>query len=324
MEPEKLKVGIIGCGAVSELAHLPALTKHPLIIINALVDKNEERARVIAEKFCLNRYYSDYEDIYGEVDIALIALPHNLHAKSTIDFLQHNINVLCEKPMAPSVSECKSMIEACEKSNAKLMISHQRRFMSNILFAKKMIDNGSLGDITEYNCNVGAKFRWPTQTGFYFKKEEAGGGVLIDMGVHVIDLLLWFFSDVEDVHYQAQDIMGKGVEDNVSISLTHKNSVNGQVALSRTELLDNNLLIKGNYGWMNIGIFDTTLFEFESKKSKVSLGPGKLQVKMKNNNPFRDQITHFVDCIKSNKEPLVSGIDGMKVIEVVERCYKQT
>jgi predicted dehydrogenase len=323
MVSDRLKVGIIGCGAVAELAHLPTLTKHPLVSVYALVDKNEERAKELAEKFCLDNTYDNYEDIYEKVDMAVIALPNHLHAKPTMDFLQHDVNVLCEKPMALSVSECKSMIQACEKSKAKLMISHQRRFMSNIVLARRMIDSGSLGDLTEYNCIVGAKFRWPTQTGFYFKKEEAGGGVLIDMGVHILDLLLWFFGDVEDLKYKAEDTMGKGVEDNVSISFTHKNSAKGEMKLSRTEVLENKLMIKGEEGWINIGIFDPTQFEFQSNKSKVSLELGKLNVKTKNNDPFRDQITHFVNCIKSDTKPLISGIDGLKTIKIVEECYRQ-
>ncbi len=323
MELYRLKLGIVGCGAVTELFHLPALTKLPSVNIFALVDSNRERAKAMTEKFCLNRYHTNYEDIFGEVDIALIALPNHLHARPTIDFLRHDIHVLCEKPMATSVKECESMIEASRESKAKLMIGHNKRFMSNVILAKKMIDNGSLGKITGYDCKVGAVFRWPTQTGFYFKKDEAGGGTLIDMGVHVIDLLFWYFGEAENIKYQARDIMGKGVEDNVSMSLSHNNSIKGRVTLSRTELLDNKLIIKGKDGWVKIDMFDTTSLEFNSKKAKASSELGKLQVRTKNNDSYRDQFAHFVGCIKSDIKPLISGTDGMKVIQAVEECYKQ-
>lgn len=323
MNSERLKVGIVGGGAVSELMHLPVLAKLPSVQIYALVDRDRERAKAMAGKFCLARYYTDHEDLFGEVDVALIALPNSLHAKLTIEFLQQNIHVLCEKPMAISIEECRSMITASKKSTAKLMIGHNKRFMSNVILGKKIIDNGGLGGITAYNCEVGAEFRWPTQTGFYFKKDEAGGGVLIDMGVHIIDLMLWIFGEVESVSYQAKDVLGKGVEDNVTVSLTHKNAVRGTITLSRTELLDNNMLIKGNSGWAKMNIFDTTFFEYQSTKSKISSGFGQLHVKTTANNAYRDQFAHFVSCIKSDSEPLISGIEGMRVIEIVEECYKQ-
>ena len=323
MTLKRYKVGIIGSGAVAELLHLPTLTKLPCVSINALVDKNCERADAMVEKFCLERQYPSYEELFDEVDIALIALPNHLHAKPTIEFLQHDVNVLCEKPMATTVSDCKAMVAAEKKSNGKLMIAHMKRFMSNILLAKKIVNEGGLGDIVEYHCTVGAKFRWPTQTGFYFKKEEAGGGVLIDMGVHVIDLFLWLFGDVTDVEYKAQDIMGKGMEDNVSLLLSHKNRIAGKLTLSRTEILDNKLVIKGTYGTVKVDIFDTTHLELDSRKTKVSSDYGQILVKTKNNNPFRDQVIHFISCIENDRKPMISGEDGMKVIEVVEKCYAQ-
>lgn len=320
---DKLRVGIVGCGAVTEIAHLPALTKHPLATIYGIVDKNEKRAKVMAEKFCLSRYFMNYNELFGKVDIAIIALPNNLHAKPTIDFLERDINVLCEKPMAISTEDCQEMIKAEKKSKAKLMIGHNRRFMSNVILSKNMMDNGILGNIVNYECKVGSVYRWPTQTGFYFKKDEAGGGVLIDMGAHIIDLVIWFFGDVSNVQYKARDVMEKGVEDNVWVSLTHNNTVRGSIILSRTERLENTILINGDNGWIKIGIFDTTFLEFSSKKAKISSRMGQLCVKTMNNDPFRDQFTHFASCIRTNHEPLISGIDGMKVVKVVEECYKQ-
>ena len=323
MDSSRLNVTIVGAGAVADQLHLPALTKLPSIHINALVDKNKDRACEMADKFCLTNTITDYEDTYNNTDLALVAVPNHLHAKVTEDFLEHDVNVLCEKPMATSVSDCERMITACEKSKAKLMIGHNKRFMSNVSLAKKMIQSGGLGEITNYTCKVGAKFRWPTETGFYFKKEEAGGGVLIDMGVHIIDLLLWYFGDIKNLTYNAKDIMGKGIEDNVFISFHHSNSVKGEFTLSRTELLENKLTIRGKAGWLKIDIFDTTFFEYQSIKSKASSHFGQLHINTKNNDSYRDQVEHFVDCIISDKKPLITGRDGMKVIQVVEECYKQ-
>ena len=181
----------------------------------------------------------------------------------------------------------------------------------------------NLSDIKEYSCKAGAKFRWPTQTGFYFKKEEAGGGVLIDLGVHFIDQQLWLFGEIEDLICKTRDVMGKGVEDNVFMSFKHKNSIKGEFTLSRTEYLENKLLVKGTHGWLKLDVFDTIFFELGSRKSKVSREFDQLHVKTKKNDSYRDQLVHFVDCINSDSKPLISGVEGMKAIEVVEKCYSQ-
>jgi predicted dehydrogenase len=291
--------------------------------VYGIVDINEERTKTLAEKFCVQRYFTDYRDLYESVDVALIALPNNLHTEPTIKFLEHDVNVLCEKPMATSTKDCQKMIEAEVKSNAKLMIAHNKRFMSNVILLKRMLDSGALGKAAEYKCEVGSKFKWPTVTDFYFKKEEAGGGTLIDMGVHVIDLFLWFFGDIRNLQYQAKDEMGKGVEDNVLVSFDHNNSIKGNLTLSRTELLENKLIIHGEGGWIKIDIFDTTFIELNTKFSKISSKMRPICARTKNNNSYHDQFTHFADCIKKNTEPLITGNDGLRVVKVVEDCYIQ-
>jgi predicted dehydrogenase len=317
-----LKVGITGCGAITEIAHLPALTKHPMAEIFGIVDRNEARARSLAKKFAISRYFADYEDLYEHVDAVIIALPNNLHAKTTIDFLKKNINVLCEKPMATTVNDCISMMKAEKDSESMMMIGHNRRFMSNVMFAKKIIEIGALGTIESYECKVGSIFKWPAQTDFYFKKSRAGGGVLIDMGVHIIDLTLWFFGDVSGhLGYQAEDVMKRGVEDNATLDMIHNDSIRGSITLSRTEKLENTMKIKGTDGHLKFGIFDTTLFHLSSRIAKVSSHVDLVDVNTKRNDPFRDQFTHFVHCIRSGKKSLVSGEEGSKVIEIVERCY---
>jgi predicted dehydrogenase len=318
-----LKVGIVGCGAITEITHLPIMLRHPMADVYGIVDINEERAKTMAEKFCLERYFTDYRKLYGNVDVAFIALPNNLHTEPTIDFLEKGVNVLCEKPMATSTTDCKKMIEADKKSKAKLMIAHNKRFMSNVILLKRMVENGALGKISEYKCDVGSKFRWPTMTGFYFKKKEAGGGALIDMGVHLIDLFLWLFGEIKGVEYQARDEMGKGVEDNVLATFEHNESIKGSLKLSRTEILENKFIIKGEAGWIKIDVFDTTFIEINTKFSKISSKMGPVCAHTKNNNSYRDQFTHFADCIRTNAEPLISGTDGMKAIKVVEDCYNQ-
>jgi len=139
----------------------------------------------------------------------------------------------------------------------------------------------------------------------------------------MIDLILWFFGDVKNLRYKAEDTMGKGIEDNVFIGIEHTNSVKGDFTLSRTQYLENILTIYGTQGWIKLGVFDTTLFEMESKKSKVTRDFGKLNVKTKRNDPYRDQLIHLLECIKSDRQPLISGNEGLKVIEIVEECYKQ-
>jgi predicted dehydrogenase len=199
---DPLSITIIGCGAVSERCHLPAVQAHPDCQIEWLVDANMDRARHLARKVeGLKGTTTDYHDVIGRIDAAILALPHSLHAPVSIELLKHGIHVLVEKPMAMSAAECDAMIEAAEEGNAVLAVGLMRRFLYSARFARWVIESGILGPVESFDFREGNIYSWPVASDFFFRKETAGGGVLFDTGAHTLDLLLWWLGDVESFQY---------------------------------------------------------------------------------------------------------------------------
>src|SRR5262249_3465764 len=159
----------------------------------------------------------NYQDIIGKVDAAIVALPNYLHAPVVIDLLRHGIHVLIEKPMALKVTDCDKMLEAASSAGTVLAVGLEYRFFNSSRFTKRALGNNLLGDIRSFDLRLGIIPTWPFATDYLLRKESAGGGVLADFGVHVLDLLLWWLGDYESVEYR-DDAVG-GVEAECELNL---------------------------------------------------------------------------------------------------------
>lgn len=323
---EKVKLGIIGCGAVAERGHLPAAQCISQIKVTALVDKNLKRASDLAQQFDIPYYTDDYHKIFDKVDAVIIALPHNLHAPVSIEFLQRGIHVLCEKPMALTADECNRMNQAARQSRAILSIGLVRRFYDSSQFVKQIIQNGWLGQIQSFEVEEGEPYNWPTASGFFFRKEVAGGGVLIDTGAHTLDLLLWWLGDYADVVYW-DDAIG-GVEANCRLELTLENGVTGTVELSRTRTLKNIYKIIGDKAIIEVSVGCAPHINFTFRESSMS---GHITAKdlawlsdaEKTLLDYMvEQLTNFSESIRLNRQPFISGEEARRSIALIEQCYE--
>jgi predicted dehydrogenase len=242
-----IRIGIIGAGAVTELRHLPAAESCPEIQVSALVDKNLERARTLADRFGVTDVMADYHDLFGQVDGIINALPHCLHAPVTMEFLERGVSVLVEKPMALTVEEAEAMVKAANANGVALQVGHMLRFFNGARLLKQAIAEGWLGTLQCFSLESGFVYNWPVASGFFFSKQEAGGGVLVDLGSHMLDLLLWWLGDVVDIVEYRDDCLG-GVEAECWLSLVIQSPtgpVQGAVVLSRLRRLSDTARIVG-------------------------------------------------------------------------------
>ena len=187
----RIRVGIVGCGAVTEHFHLPAAAKLEGLEIVALVDKDFARAEGLARKYRIERVAQDYGRIMDEIDAAIIALPHRLHAPVAIELLARHKHVLIEKPMAVSREECEALIRTSQQVEAVLAVGLMRRFLQSARWTKKILEAGLLGRINSFDVREGSISSWPMASDFSLRREAAGGGVLINNGSHTLDLILW-------------------------------------------------------------------------------------------------------------------------------------
>ncbi|MCQ2481681.1 MAG: Gfo/Idh/MocA family oxidoreductase [Clostridia bacterium] len=199
MMSEKIKVGIIGCGGIANGKHLPALSKNKYVEVVAFCDIIVERAEEAAKKYGTAdaRVYEDYKELLAnEKDITAVHVctPNRSHSFITIDSLEAGKHVMCEKPMAKTYAEAKAMCETAKKTGKKLTIGYQSRWRGDSQYLKKCCEDGQLGDIY-YGRAIALRRRAVPTWGVFLNEYEQGGGPLIDIGTHALDLTLWMMDN---------------------------------------------------------------------------------------------------------------------------------
>jgi predicted dehydrogenase len=198
---KKLGIGIIGSGAIAQSCHMPGYASVPdKCDILAVCDVDQSVAQTAAEKFGVKTVLTDYRELLAmdEIDAVSIATPNAFHKQPTIDALKAGKHVLCEKPMALNGSECREMIAAERESGKLLQIALQWRFGGAVRFMKNFIDKGRMGDIY-YARSMALRRRGVPGWGVFIDKEKQGGGPLIDIGVHILDLTLFLMGNPKPI-----------------------------------------------------------------------------------------------------------------------------
>ncbi len=211
---KKIKVGIVGCGFIGMGKHLPSLQQVPDVEAVAFCDLVPERAQAAAKQFggpdalvC-----TDYNDLLkrDDIDVIHVCTPNSTHAEISIAAMKAGKHVMCEKPMAKTAAEAKAMLETSRATGKLLTIGYQNRFREDSLFMKSLCQQGELGDIYLGKAFATRRRGVPTW-GVFMDKEKQGGGPLIDLGTHALDLTLWMMENYEPVSALGStfDMIGK-------------------------------------------------------------------------------------------------------------------
>lgn len=322
--PNYPRLAIIGCGAVAEQAYVPALRRIGWMP-TLLVDPNRERTKLVSKLFKGVPIAVDIGEFVDDIDVAIVSVPHNLHAQISIPLLQRGIGLLVEKPMATTETEAVSMIEAAEKGNAILSVGLFRRFLHGARWVKSGIEQGLIGEIRSFDVREGSVYAWPVTSDSFWRKEKASGGVLIDIGAHTLDLLLWWLGDSEITNIDYKDDADGGVEADCIANFSLNNGATGVVEFSRTRLLRSSAIIKGTKGMLEI---DLTQNKIQAHPS--SLLSNKFEGINASKLPaqgfaglFVAQLKEWLSSIEEKRMPFVSGKDSLSSIRLIEQCYNK-
>ena len=203
-----VNVGIIGCGGgIAFGKHMPALSKIPNVRIIAFCDLNKERAELAKEKFGApdSRVYTDYKELLEnkEVEVVHVLTPNRSHAEVSIAALYAGKHVMCEKPMAKTAKDAERMYEAAKATGKKLTVSYHHRYKPESVYAKRYIETGALGEIYYVNC-LATRRRGTPNWGVFLNAEEQGGGPVLDIATHSLDLALYLMNN-----YEPEMVVGK-------------------------------------------------------------------------------------------------------------------
>lgn len=196
---DKVRIGIIGCGGIANSKHMPALKKLDNVEMVAFCDIVEERAVKAAAEYGVPgaRVFTDYKELLKlDVDVVHVLTPNRQHSFITVDALEAGKHVMCEKPMAINSVEAKKMLDAAHRTGKKLTIGYQSRFRPDSMYLKKAVEAGDLGEIYYARAQAVRRRAVPTW-GVFLDAENQGGGPLIDIGTHALDLTLWEMNNYE-------------------------------------------------------------------------------------------------------------------------------
>ena len=191
---KKIRIGIIGCGGIANGKHMPSLKKVAECEMVAFCDIIVDRAETAAKKFGTAdaKVYEDYKELLKDetIDVVHVCTPNRSHSFITVDALEAGKHVMCEKPMAINSVEAKKMLDAAERTGKKLTIGYQSRFRDDSAYLKAECEAGTLGEIYYAKATAIRRRAVPTW-GVFLNEYEQGGGPLIDIGTHALDLTLW-------------------------------------------------------------------------------------------------------------------------------------
>jgi predicted dehydrogenase len=335
----KLRMGIIGVGGIAQQRHIPVFFHlAEKVTITAVSDLNESRAQEVAEKNGIKHVFTDYKDMFPEVDAVTICTPNKSHAEIVIAALEAGVHVLCEKPMAITVEECEAMIDAAKKNNKVLSIAYHYRHKKESRAAKQAILNGEVGDPLVTRAQALRRRKVPGW-GVFTNKELQGGGSLIDYGCHLLDLSLWLLGDPEPV-----EIMGKAynrlskmpnqvnewgtfdpetfdVDDHVTSYITFENGASLLFECSWAANIKEDkehLSISGVDGGMSV--FPLELYQ---AKNGMLINT-TAQTIIGEDNPGIPQAENFIDACLGHDELVVKPEEALKVTKIIEAIYKSS
>jgi predicted dehydrogenase len=316
---------LVGCGAVSRFFYGPALTElqaRGLLRVEALVDPSVPNRQPLAELFPQARQLTRLEDADLGSRLVIIATPPKFHAQAAIHAMRNGAAVLCEKPMAASVAEAQSMIDTARATKAILAVGLYKRFFPACETLKGILERQPFGRLQNFSIEEGGKFGWQAASDSFFRKAVTPGGVLLDIGVHVLDLLLWWLGDPAALTYE-DDALG-GQEANCALDLTTRDGARGQVRLSRDWATRNQYTFEFERGQIRYHVNEANRLEIKVDGMPAPLDGSLRQphgIERTNPQSFIQQLVN-VTAAMQGREPLkIPGEEGIRSLQFIERCY---
>jgi len=319
---------MVGLGRISMGHFMPGLRDAKQSKLTGLVSGHRDKAEKNAAEYGVPAAaiysYENFDTIRDNkaIDAVYIALPNSMHAEYTIRAAKAGKHVLCEKPMATSVDDCKAMIDACRSANVKLMIAYRCQLEPTNLRAIQLIRDGSLGTVQAIESangfNIGADWR--------LNKKLAGGGPLMDMGVYSLNATRYLTGEEPQILSASSSVIDKDgrfdtVEENVGWTMRFPSGIVASCNTTYGAGMDGYYRVHGSKGAMTV----ETAFAYQGQRLLAQFRGGQ---KLDEPNPAKDpsqftrQADYFAGCVLNNTEPKMDGQEGLRDIQYVAEIYK--
>ncbi|WP_238655469.1 Gfo/Idh/MocA family protein [Paenibacillus piscarius] len=340
----KLRYALIGAGGNAEKKHIHGyLALAGDVEILAICDIDEGKARRMAGKYGVPKVYTDYKEMMNreQLDLVSIVTPNFLHAEITVYALSQGIHVHCEKPLCLSATEAHAILEARNRSGKRVMIGLNNRFTNEAVFLKQWISEGKLGQIYSAKAGWIRRSGIPGRGTWFTNKEYSGGGVLIDLGAHYLDLALYLMGMPK-----VCSVTGRTHQNFVHTTTRNRNGYQGiaggifnvEDAANGYVALENGSSLALDFSWASNIEEDRFYVELLGTEGGASLVNGTLKLfgessgvcldmtpklGLNPNLQLVNEFAHFIDCIRNPEKPLIAPADdGLYFSEIVDAFYE--
>lgn len=342
----RLRVGVVGAG-VGQL-HLMGYQQLPEVDLVALCDADPVRLQEIGDRYKVPLRFTDYRELFasGKVDAVSIALPNSLHAPVSIAALEAGLHVLCEKPLAENMAAGQKIVDAVAGAPGKFMICFNRRYRPDVRWIKQAIDSGQLGQIYQVKAGWVRETGIPARTGWFTSKQMAGGGPLIDLGVHMLDMVLWLLDYPQPLtvsgevqanfgprsqkiwHTPGSKLLSYEVEDSATAFIRLKNDINLTLETSwashaRPGMDDIYVTLLGTAGTVELYIKNyasegTLTLYTEINGVPVTTHPHVTGESV----DHLYAVAEFARCIHQDLPPTASAEQGLVIMQIIDAIYR--
>ena len=345
-----IKLGLIGCGGVTIWAHVPVLKQFKNVEVVAVCDVIKERAEKAAKDLKAKHIFTDYKELLAlnEIDMVDICTPNYLHSVIAIDALQAGKHVFCEKPDAITVDQVIAMKTASEQTGKQLMIMRNNRFTPGSQYAKNFIEAGKCGEIYAGRCGWIRRRGIPGKGGWFTTKELSGGGPLIDLGVHMLDLAIWMMGNPTPVTVSGS-IYNKFASNTAASDSMHagfgEKSDSGTFDVEDLAIgmirFDNGACLHVECSWASNINEEYNFVELRGEKAGLAWRWDDLTIFTEDYNNINDitpvfergprsDITGHLECLRhfiydvliDGKEPSFKPIQGVNMVKVLTALYE--
>lgn len=320
---KKLRVGIIGCGAIAQEAHLKGYAACKDVEVAAVCDVDEGRAREAAGKFGVPDVYTSHQELLVDrsIDAVSICTPNYLHATQTVDALKAGKHVLVEKPMATTREDAQAMIDAARKTGKILMVGFTHRFFRANRHMKKLIDKGTIGKVFSVRVRMahrGPYESWSAKADWFFRHEMAGGGAVLDMGIHALDIMRYLAGEIVDITGMTATVLHPIRDEDMAVAVV-------RFAGGALGYVETGWHSRPGFGGIEIYGSEGTMIHDYAKGLRL-LNPKGEEIpvdaaELEGDGGHDFEVRHFVECLQTGTQPEVGGEDGYKSLDLALRLY---
>jgi len=326
---ERIRIGILGAGHIAQVVHIPEWKKFNQVQVVAVCDASIAKARWVADKYDIPHATVDPEELFksDEIDAIDICTPTHTHKDLAISALSAGKHVLVEKPMARTYQEAVDMKKAAHKYQRHLMVGMNVRFRRDAITLKSFIDGRELGEVFYIKAGwLNRRDLAQTQESWFYKKDLAGGGVLMDLGIQILDVSWWLMGNITPKAVKAMTFHSRynlEVEDSATCFIHFENNSVISLETSWSIFTEKDLFYCNVYGTEGSAFINPLRVFKNMHGNLINIIPSRDESStIRYKRSYRNELKHFIDCLRQNTPLQANADESAERLRILEAFYQ--